>query len=147
MKRGMTLLELLMALVLLSGVAAAILPLTRVALGGMKEIDRRLLWKRSADMTLAEIDRLLIRRDRRESREHPVEADSERLTIRLADGEIVTLTIRESQLWFEHDTSQPELLLGDLETLTFELGEEHEELGVKLTSMHGQADRVWRLDR
>jgi len=148
MRRGLTLLELLLALALLTGVSAAILPLTRVALGGMHEIDRQLLWKRSADMTLAEIDLLLLRRDHRESRDHPVKADSKRLTIRLAGGSMVTLTNFGDQLQFDDGAQAPEVLLGDLEVVAFELDDEHDALTIALTSMYGQtAERVWRLDR
>ena len=148
MRRGLTLLELLLALALLTGVSAAILPLTRVALGGMHEIDQRLLWKRSADMTLGEIDRLLIRRDHRESRDHPVKADGQRLTIRLAGGSTVTLVSRDDRLESGGGTQAPEVLLGDLEEVIFELDDEHDVLTVTLTSMYGQtAERVWRLDR
>lgn len=44
MRRGLTLIELLLALTLLTGIAAAMLPLTRSVLGGAREIDRKLLW-------------------------------------------------------------------------------------------------------
>ncbi|HED54119.1 MAG TPA: prepilin-type N-terminal cleavage/methylation domain-containing protein [Phycisphaerales bacterium] len=148
MRRGLTLLELLLALALLTGVSAAVVPVTRVALGGMQTIDRRMLWKRSAEMTLGEIDRLILRRDRHDPKDKPVRPDGKRLAIRLAGGAVATLSMKNDRLLLDISSHDTALLIGELDTVAFGLSEDQAELTVALTSVRGQtAERVWRLDR
>ena len=146
MRRGLTLLELLLAVALLAGAAAAIVPLTRTALGSMQDIDRDLAWQRSADMTLAEIDRLLLRRDRDPSRADSVTKTDDRLHVRLATGATVTIRFEDDRLLSRHTTDPERLLLAEIENATFELDEESKLLTVRLES-NGRlvALRTWEL--
>jgi len=146
MRRGLTLLELLLAVALLAAAAAAIVPLTRTALGSMQDIDRDLAWQRSADMALAEIDRLLLRRDRDPSRANAVTTTDDHLRVRLATGATVTIRSEDDRLLSGHTTDPERLLLAEIENASFELNEETKLLTVRLKS-NGRlvALRTWEL--
>ena len=146
MRRGLTLLELLLAVALLAGAAAAIVPLTRTALGSMQDIDRDLAWQRSADMTLAEIDRLLLRRDRDPSRADAVSTTDDRLQVRLATGATVTIKSEDDRLLSGRASDPERLLLAETESASFELDEETKLLTVRLES-NGRlvALRTWEV--
>ena len=146
MRRGLTLLELLLAVALLAGAAAAIVPLTRTALGSMQDIDRDLAWQRSADMTLAEIDRLLLRRDRDPSRADAVSTTDDQLQVRLATGATVTIKSEDDRLLSGRASDPERLLLAETESASFELDEETKLLTVRLES-NGRlvALRTWEV--
>tara|TARA_R110002153_G_C12963329_1_gene460258 strand:- start:68 stop:514 length:447 start_codon:yes stop_codon:yes gene_type:complete len=146
MRRGLTLLELLLAVALLAGAAAAIVHLTRTALGSMQDIDQDLAWQRSADMTLAEIDRLLLRRDRDPSRADAVTTTDDHLRVRLATGATVTIRSEEDRLLSRRASDPGRLLLAEIENATFELDEETKLLTVRFES-NGRltALRTWEL--
>lgn len=146
MRRGLTLIELLLALTLLTGVAAATLPLTRSVLGGAREIDQKLLWQRSAEMTLGEIDRLLLRRDRRDRGTPGIRVENERLVIPLTGGSIATLALDSSELKISMSRPPDRVLIGNLDGITFAIDEESETLMVELRSSHsGSVQRSWDL--
>ena len=146
MRRGLTLLELLLAVALLAGAAAAIVPLTRTALGSMQDIDRDLAWQRSADMALAEIDRLLLRRDRDPSRADAVTTTADSLRVRLATGPTVTIKSEDDRLLSGRASDPGRLLLAEIESASFELDEETQLLTVRIES-NGRltALRTWEL--
>lgn len=146
MRRGLTLLELLLAVALLAGAAATIVPLTRTALGSMQDIDRDLAWQRSADMTLAEIDRLFLRRDRDSSRTDAVTTTADSLRMRLATGATVTIRSEDDRLLSRRATDFERLLLAEIKNATFELDEETKLLTVLLES-NGRlvALRTWEV--
>lgn len=143
MRRGLTLIELLLAFTLLTGVAAATLPLTRSVLGGAREIDQKLIWQRSAEMTLGEIDRLLLRRDR----DTPgIRVENERLVIPLTGGSIATLTLGSGELKISMSRTPGRVLIGNLDGITFAIDEESETLTVELRSSHSESvQRSWDL--
>ena len=146
MRRGLTLIELLLALTLLTGVAAATLPLTRSVLGGAREIDQKLLWQRSAEMTLGEIDRLLLRRDRRDRGTPGIRVENECLVIPLTGGSIATLALDSSELKISMSRPPDRVLIGNLDGITFAIDEESETLMVELRSSHsGSVQRSWDL--
>ena len=146
MRRGLTLLELLLAVALLAGAAAAIVHLTRTALGSMQDIDQDLAWQRSADMTLAEIDRLLLRRDRDPSRADAVTTTDDHLRVRLATGGTVTIRSVDDRLLSGRASDPERLLLAETESASFELDEETKLLTVRLES-NGRlvALRTWEV--
>jgi len=144
MRRGLTLIELLLAVALLAGVASAIVPLTRVALGGMRQIDQDLHWQRSADMTLNEIGLVLLRRDRQEARAGPVIVDEHTLRVRLAGGSRATLTLSGDRLTIEERGQESRVLLGELDSVEFSIDEETGLLTIRLTSTHELSiERSW----
>ena len=146
MRRGLTLLELLLAVALLAGAAAAIVHLTRTALGSMQDIDQDLAWQRSADMTLAEIDRLLLRRDRDPSRADAVTTTDDHLRVRLATGATVTIRSEEDRLLSRRASDPGRLLLAEIENVSFELDEETQLLTVRIESSGRlTASRTWEV--
>ena len=146
MRRGLTLLELLLAVALLAGAAAAIVPLSRTALGSMQDIDRDLAWQRSADMTLAEIDRLILRRDRGPSRADAVTTTDDRLQVRLATGAMVTIRSEDDRLLSRRASDPGRLLLAEIENVSFELDEETQLLTVRIESSGRlTASRTWEV--
>ena len=146
MRRGLTLIELLLALTLLTGIAAAMLPLTRSVLGGAREIDRKLLWGRSAEMTLGEIDRLLVRKARQDSGESVVLVENERLAIHLVGGSTATLAVENGELRSSVDRQLSRMLIGELGEISFSIDEETDTLTVMLSAISGETvQRTWEL--
>ncbi|RNC81184.1 MAG: hypothetical protein ED559_05125 [Phycisphaera sp.] len=146
MRRGLTLLELLFAIGLLAGVAAAIVPLTRTALVAMHDIDQSLAWQRSADMTLSEIDRLLLRRDRDSSQSNPIRASNDRFIVRTATGVSVTITHEGDKLEYRDGNNDTRLLLGRVSSASFELSDVAEVFTVTFESSDGlTAMRSWEI--
>jgi len=146
-RRGLTVIEILLALALLTALAAATLPLTRSSLDSLRETDRRLLWQRSAEMALGEIDRLLLQQDRRGEGGPVVVADGNRLRTRLTGGKSASIEHQGGILYLSRDDEDPRVLVGDVAESAFELDEELERLTVTLKSVRGQsASRSWELE-
>lgn len=146
MRRGITILELLLACALLAGVAGAIVPLTRTALSAAQSIETSQRWKRAADMTFVTIDQVLLRRDRRESRSDSVIVEGERLSVRAATGLTDRFTLHEDSLLLESGHGERRVLIGDLSTASFEADQETGPLTVTLTSTTGQIrKRTWEI--
>lgn len=144
MRRGMTLLELLLAMGLLSGIAAAGVPLTQAALSGLARIDQKLLWQRSAEMTLGEIDRLLLRRERGDT--SPLTTDSNRLTIRVAGGAAIALGLDGRTLRLHAEGQPSRTVIGDLHAVEITLDEGRQILSIGLTALDGETlHRTWEL--
>ena len=146
MRRGLTLLELLLAVALLAAVSSAIVPLTRLSLGEIREIDQDLLWQRSAGMTLNEIGFVILTRDRRGSPVEPVTLDQNTLRVRTASGAAVSLGLRGTTLKAEQPGVPPRVLLGQLSEIGFTINEDTGRLNARLVSTNGlSAERSWGL--
>lgn len=148
MRRGLTLLELLLAMMLLAGIAAAVIPLTRSVIGGMQQIDQKLLWRRSAENALGEIDRQLLQRQRSSSVEETVRVENDRLIITLTNVTSVRFGMDQNDFQLTASSNANRVLIGRVGEALFTFDDERQVLLVRLKCDDGEiAERSWGLAR